>query len=428
MAPSRVGRAMRPLPEVPVRDVDVDEGHAVKPVENVQPGAARDGAPGQSGGVVVPLLDLRAQYAPIRAELLAAVTRVCDSQRFILGPEVEALERELAGLLGVGHAIGVSSGTDALLVALQAVGVGPGSEVVTSTYSFFASAGAVVRLGARPVFVDIDPVSFNLDPEAAAVAITSRTRAIVPVHLFGLSADMDPILAAARPAGIAVIEDACQAIGGIYRGRPVGSMGAAGCFSFFPSKNLGGFGDGGLVTCGDDALAARLRLLRGHGAASRYVHEVVGGNFRLDALQAAVLRVKAPYVGGWADARRRNAARYAALFGAADLEGHVSLPTEPVRSRHVYNQYVVRAARRDALRAHLTACGIGTAVYYPVPFHLQECFADLGHRAGDFPHAESAAREALALPIYPELTDEQQAHVVRSIAEFYAAPTPQARP
>lgn len=378
--------------------------------------AAAPGAP-----MRVPLLDLQAQHAPIRAELMGAVARVCDSQRFILGPEVELLEHELAALLGASHAIGVSSGTDALLASLMALGVGPGDEVVTPTYSFFATAGSVARLGARPVLVDIDPVTFNADPAAVAAAITPRTRAILPVHLFGLAADLDPVLEAAQRAGVPVIEDACQAIGARYQDRPVGGLGTVGCFSFYPSKNLSAFGDGGLIVTSDDALAHRLRLLRTHGAEQRYEHRVIGGNFRLDAIQAAVLRVKLPHLGRWTDARRRNAARYSALFRETGLDGAgVVLPTEPPGYHHVYNQYVVRAPRRDELRAHLASRGIGTEVYYPAPFHLQPCFASLGYAAGAFPHAEAAARETLALPIYAELTEEQQAYVVRSIAEFYA--------
>jgi dTDP-4-amino-4,6-dideoxygalactose transaminase len=365
----------------------------------------------------VPLLDLQAQWTPIRDEVLQAVVRVCDSQRFILGPEVEALEQDLASRLGVHAAVGLSSGTDALLVALMALGIGPGDEVVTTTYSFFATAGSIARVGARPVLVDIDPVTYNIDPAGVAAAITARTRAIMPVHLFGLCADMDPLMQIASRAGVPVIEDAAQAIGSTYHGRQAGSIGAFGCFSFFPSKNLGAFGDAGLLTAGDAQLAAKARLLRNHGAEKTYHHNVIGGNFRLDALQAAVLRVKAPRLDGWSEARRRNAARYRELFHEAKVDNRVGLPFEPPGHRHIYNQFVVRVPDRDALRAGLEARGIGTAVYYPVPFHEQECFAGLGYSRGAFPHAEQAARETLALPIYGELTDDQQRHVVDSIAE-----------
>jgi dTDP-4-amino-4,6-dideoxygalactose transaminase len=368
----------------------------------------------------VPLLDLKAQFQPIRDDVLAVVTRVCDSQYFILGPEVEALERELAVMLDVGHAVGVSSGTDALLVAMMALGIGAGDEVVVPTYSFFATAGCVSRLGARPVFVDIDPITFNIDPAAAAAAFGPKTRAIIPVHLYGQSADMDPILAAARARGVAVIEDAAQAIGARYRGRCVGSLGELGCFSFFPSKNLGAFGDGGLVTTNDAQLAEKIRLLRGHGMHPKYYHRMIGGNFRLDALQAAVLRVKAPHLAAWTEARRRNADRYRALF--AELEGPhaIGLPVALEGNYHIYNQFVVRVPGRDGLRAHLAGQGIGTEIYYPVPFHLQECFADLGYAPGAFPHAEQAAAESLALPIYGELTEDQQRAVVEAIADYYA--------
>jgi dTDP-4-amino-4,6-dideoxygalactose transaminase len=366
----------------------------------------------------VPLLDLQAQYAPIRDEVMAAITRVCDSQRFIMGPEVETLERELGDMLGVRRTVAVSSGTDALIVALMALGIGSGDEVVTSTYSFFATAGSVARLGARPVLVDIDPVTYNIDPEAVAGAVTPRTRAIIPVHLYGSSADMDPILAVAQRHRLAVIEDAAQAIGTRYNGRAVGGLGTFGCFSFFPSKNLGAFGDGGLVTTNDDDLARRAALLRNHGAEPKYLHEVIGGNFRLDALQAAVLRVKARHLEGWTTARRRNADRYRQLFAEAGLTGLVTLPTEPPYSHHIYNQFVIRVPRRDALKDHLAACGIGAEIYYPVPFHLQACFGYLGYREGQFPRAEAAARETLALPIYGELTLEQQHRVVECIGAF----------
>ena len=364
----------------------------------------------------VPLLDLQAQYAPIRDEILSALTRVCDSQRFILGPEVDALERDLVSQLEAGDAIAVSSGTDALLAAMMALGIGPGDDVLTTTYSFFATAGCISRLGATPRLVDIDPVSYNLAPEAVRAAITPQTRAIIVVHLYGQCADMDPVLADAREAGIPVIEDAAQAIGARYHGRQAGSMGAIGCFSFFPSKNLGAFGDGGLVTTGDDALAREVRLLRNHGAEPKYIHQRIGGNFRLDALQAAVLRVKLPHLARWSEMRRANAAAYAELIDDAGLAGRVGLPVEVPGHTHIYNQFIVRVPDRDRVRAVLTEHGIGTEIYYPVPFHLQPCFADLGYARGDFPHAERAADETLALPIYGELTRDQQASVVSALA------------
>ena len=368
--------------------------------------------------MTVPLLDLQAQYRPLRDEILAAMARVADSQRFIMGPEVDALEQELARMLAVRHAIAVSSGTDAVLLALMAIGIGAGDEVITPTYSFFATAGAVVRLGARPILVDIDPVTFNVDPDQVARAVTPRTKAIVPVHLFGQSAELDPIVRTAERAGIAVVEDAAQAIGATYKTRPVGGIGALGCFSFFPSKNLGAFGDAGLVTTNDDGLAKRARLLRTHGMEPRYYHHVVGGNFRMDALQAAILRVKAPHLAAWTEARRANAARYRELLGAAGLDGAVTLPVDPTDRLHIYNQFVIRTADRDGLKKHLDAQGIGNEIYYPVPFHLQPCFADLGYRRGAFPHAERAAAESLAIPIYGELTRDQQDAVVSAIASF----------
>lgn len=368
--------------------------------------------------MTVPLLDLQAQYAPLRQTLLDAVTRVCDSQRFIGGPEVEGLERELAADLKTPHAIGMSSGTDALVAALMAHDIGPGDEVITPTYSFFATAGAVARLGATPVLVDSEVDTFNLDPAATVAAITSRTKAIIPVHLFGQSAELAPILAAAKPKHIPVIEDAAQAIGCTYRGRHVGSWGAIGCFSFFPSKNLGGFGDGGLATTTSAELAHRLKLIRNHGMEPKYYHQMVGANFRIDALQAAVLRVKRPHLAAWSEARRGNAARYRALFADAGL-AQVGLPVEAPDRTHIYNQFVIRVPERDRLRAHLDGAGIGTEVYYPVPFHLQTCFAGLGHKAGAFPVAEAAALSSLALPIYPELTEAQQSAVVSAIRAFY---------
>jgi dTDP-4-amino-4,6-dideoxygalactose transaminase len=364
----------------------------------------------------VPLLDLRAQFTPIREQVLEAMIRVADSQRYVMGPEVEALERELAALIGVKHAIGVSSGTDALLVALMALGIGPADEVITPTYSFFATAGAVSRVGARPVLVDIDPVTFNIDPAQVARAITPRTRALLPVHLFGQPADMEPLLELANRTGIPVIEDAAQAIGASYRGRPAGAMGALGCFSFFPSKNLGAFGDAGLVTTNDAALADKVRLLRTHGEERQYYHRLIGGNFRIDALQAAVLRVKAPHLAAWTAGRRRNAARYRVLLSEAGLTGRVQPPAEAEGCTHIYNQFVVRVPDRDRVKAGLEARGVGTAIYYPVPFHRQQCFLHLGYAAGAFPEAERAAAESLALPIFGELSDEQLRYVVDTLA------------
>lgn len=362
----------------------------------------------------VPLLDLRAQYRALRPQIRAALDRVCDAQQFVLGPEVAALEAELAPLAGVRHAVAVSSGTDALLAALMAIGVGPDDEVVTTPYSFFATAGVIARLGARPVFADIDPATCNLDPAAALARITPRTRAVVPVHLFGRCAELDPLLAAGPP----VIEDAAQALGAHDgQGRPAGGSGRIGCFSFFPTKNLGAFGDGGLAVTSVDGLADTLRLLRAHGSRPKYHHHLVGGNFRLDAVQAAVLRVKLPHLPEWNRARRFHAALYRTLFDVAGLLDRVQPPADA--PGHVYHQYVIRCPDRDGLRAHLARRGVGTEVYYPVPLHLQPCFRSLGHRPGDFPHAEAAAAESLALPVYPELAAAQQQYVVQAIADYY---------
>ncbi|HUK34308.1 MAG TPA: DegT/DnrJ/EryC1/StrS family aminotransferase [Vicinamibacterales bacterium] len=366
----------------------------------------------------VPLLDLQAQYRPLRAQILAAIERVCDSQRFIMGPEIAALENDMAAMLGVRHAVAVSSGTDALLLALMALDIKAGDEVVTPTYSFFATAGAVARLGARPVLVDIEETTFNLDPAKLASALTPRTKAIIPVHLFGQSAEMDPILDVAGRAGVPIVEDAAQAIGASYRSRLLGGIGTFGCFSFFPSKNLGAFGDAGLLTTNDDRLAKKARLLRTHGMEPRYYHHLVGANFRMDALQAAVLRVKAPHLSDWTERRRQNAGRYRALFRDAGVLDRVTLPVEAPDCHHIYNQFVIRTADRDALKRHLDSAGIGTEIYYPVPFHLQPCFEYLGYRAGDLPVAERAANESLAIPIYSELTAAQQEDVVGAVAEF----------
>jgi dTDP-4-amino-4,6-dideoxygalactose transaminase len=333
-----------------------------------------------------------------------------------MGPEIAGLEHEMAAMLGVRHAVAVSSGTDALLLALMALDIKAGDEVVTPTYSFFATAGAVARLGATPVLVDIDESTFNMDPAKLAAAITPKTRAIVPVHLFGQSAEMEAILNIA--AKIPVVEDAAQAIGATYKSQPLGGLGAFGCFSFFPSKNLGAFGDAGLVTTNDEALAKKARLLRTHGMEPRYYHRLVGANFRMDALQAAILRVKAPHLAGWTAARRANADRYRTLFRDAGVTDRVRMPAAAPDRHHIYNQFVIRVPDRDGLKKHLDAAGIGNEIYYPVPFHLQPCFAYLGHHAGDFPKAERAAQESLAIPIYSELTLSQQETVVNAVAAF----------
>jgi dTDP-4-amino-4,6-dideoxygalactose transaminase len=386
----------------------------------------------------VPLLDLKAQYATIRDEVDPVVQAVCESQYFILGPEVQALEEETAAYCGCRYALGVSSGTDALLVALMACGVEAGDEVITSPYTFFATAGSISRLGAVPVFVDIDPVSLNIDPSLIEAMITPQTKAILPVHLYGQAADMDPILEIAGRHDLPVIEDAAQAIGTEYKGRRAGSMGRVGCFSFFPSKNLGGFGDGGLVTTDDKELAVRLTELRMHGSERKYFHHLVGGNFRLDALQAAVLRIKLRHLDDWTAGRQKNAETYNRLFAEAGLvdpeRALIGLPNEspvagegaprgeqpaPEGHRHIYNQYVIRCNRRDELRDHLHAQKIGCEIYYPVPLHLQQCFAELGGAAGQHPVSERAAHETLALPIFPELGQERIETVVGAIADFY---------
>lgn len=369
----------------------------------------------------VPLLDLQAQYRPIRAEVMAAVEAVCDEQAFILGARVADLEKDIQSYVGASHAVGVASGTDAILLALMACGVGQGDEVVTVPYTFFATAGSISRLGAKPVFVDIKPDTYNLDPALIESAVTPRTKAVMPVHLYGQCADMEPILKTAAARKILVIEDAAQAIGATWRGRKAGALGHAGCFSFFPSKNLGGFGDGGMVTMNDGALADRVRMLRVHGSRVKYAHEMIGMNSRLDALQAAVLRVKLTHLEEWTKGRQRNAARYDTLFKDAGLLDRLTLPTVTAENRHVYNQYVIRAPRRDQLRTFLQAQGVGTEIYYPWPLHLQACYRDLGYRQGAFPQAERAAAETLALPIYAELAAEQQAYVVECIKKFFAS-------
>ncbi len=354
---------------------------------------------------------------------MAAVTRVMESQQFILGHEVDAFEQEVARQLGVQEVVSCASGTAALEIALQALRVHPGDEVITTPYTFVATAGAVAIHGARPVFVDIDPATFNIDVSAIEAAITEKTRAIIPVHLFGLPADMDPILKIAARHDLAVIEDAAQAIGSVYQGKSVGSMGTMGCFSFFPSKNLGGAGDGGMVTTNSAELAGRLRLIRAHGSGKKYHYEILGANSRLDALQAAILRVKLPRLPEWTRRRQDAAARYQKLFAGHDLEKELVLPSfpkdQPNDRTHVSNQYVIRCPERDSLREYLQGRGIPTEVYYPAPLHLQPAFAYLGYREGAFPQAEAASRETLALPIYPELKAEDQAAVVREIKTFY---------
>lgn len=371
----------------------------------------------------VPALDLKAQYQSIREEVERAVREVIESQYFILGPEVGKLESEVAAYCAVEHGIGCASGSDALLLPLMALGIGPGDEVITTPYSFFATAGAIWRTGARPIFVDIEPDSYNLDATKLEAAITPRSKVVIPVHLYGQAADMDPINAIARAHGLSVLEDAAQAIGAGYHGRRAGALGDAAAFSFYPSKNLGGFGDGGMVTTGDAELARRIARLRVHGMEPKYHHHEVGFNSRLDALQAAVLRVKLRHLDEWTEARRTVAERYRRLFATQQGTDSVVLPVERPDVFHVYNQFVIRVpgAARDALRDHLAARRIGTEIYYPIPLHLQACFASLGHQPGDFPHSEAAARETLALPMYPELTEDAQRYVVSSIGEFLEA-------
>ena len=379
----------------------------------------------------VPLLDLVAQYHSIKAEIDAAVQQVFESQYFILGPEVIACEKAIAEYSQAAYGCGVSSGTDALLIALMNEGIGAGHEVITTPYTFFATAGSIARTGAKPVFVDIDPETYNLRADQIEARVTEKTKAIMVVHLYGLMADMDPIMEIAKRHNLIVIEDAAQAIGSEYKGRRAGSIGDYGCFSFFPSKNLGGAGDGGMVVTQDAARAEKLATMRNHGMKPKYYNKYIGGNFRLDALQAAVINVKLKHLDDWSRARQSNALRYNRLFSEAGLAGGaVALPWFPASTdseragactcRHIFNQYVIRVQDRDALRAHLNNAGVGTEIYYPVPLHVQECFAYLGHNEGDFPESERAAAETVALPIYPELTDEQATHVVESLRTFYA--------
>lgn len=372
----------------------------------------------------VPLLALDRQYAVLRAEIRDALDRVCDSGKFVLGPDVHDLEAELSRALSIPHVISCASGSDALLLALMALDIEPGDEVILPSYTFFATASAVTRLGAVPIFADIDPITYLIDPVDVKKKLSRRTKAIIPVHLFGRTADMDALLPIAEAAGLPLIEDAAQSILSTWHGRCSGAIGDVGCFSFYPTKNLGGVGDGGFLTTTRDDIAARLKLLRVHGMEPRYYHQVVGINSRLDSLQAAVLRVKLPHLDAWTTSRQVNAARYQSLFAEYDLTGRVAVPGDESRGRHVWNQFVIRApgGHRDALRKHLAACGVGTEIYYPVPLHLQKCFEYLGWRKGDLPRTELAAEETLALPIFPELTAEEQRTVVGRIAEFFEAP------
>jgi dTDP-4-amino-4,6-dideoxygalactose transaminase len=372
----------------------------------------------------VPLLDLRAQFKQIEEDVRSAIEGVLQSQLFILGETVHRFEEKIAAYCEAPHAVGCASGSDALQIALMALDVGPGDEVITSPFSFYASTSYIVRLGAKPVFADIDPRTFNIDPDGIAAAVTKRTKAIMPVHLFGQCAEMGGIMEIAERHGLPVVEDAAQAIGSRFDGRPAGSIGTIGCFSFFPSKNLGAYGDGGMMITADSRLADRLRTLRVHGEREKYVHHEIGINSRLDALQAAVLGAKLPYLDGWSDARSANARNYNRLFRECGLapetiETPYDAGVENKRHRHIYNQYTIKVKNRDSLSAHLRDNGIGHAVYYPVPLYLQPCFSFLGFEKGLCPETEKAAEEVISLPIYPELTKEQIEAVVRSIAEFY---------
>lgn len=382
----------------------------------------------------VPLLDLKAQYRSIKSDVDSAIAEVMESQYFILGPKVTDCEKAIAQYCGCAHAVGVSSGTDALLACLMAEEIGPGDEVITTPYTFFATAGAIARVGATPVFVDIEPTTYNIDVSQVEAKVTGKTRAILPVHLYGQMADMNALMWVADRHGLAVVEDAAQAIGSEHKGRRAGSIGQYGCLSFFPSKNLGAAGDGGMVVTNDSRRADKLMVLRAHGSRPKYHHAMIGGNFRLDALQAAVVSAKLRHLDAWTAARQRNAERYDGLFAQSGLEiidplaahagmrrsgeAWLQLP-RVVTDRHIFNQYVIRVPRRDELAAALRAKGVGTEVYYPVPMHLQECFAYLGHGPGAFPESEAAARETLALPIYPELGDAQAQYVVECIRQFF---------
>ncbi len=384
-----------------------------------EPNLREAGVAAVPGEPQFPFLDLRAQFAEIREEVLAAVTRVLESQQFILGPEVAKFEEEIRDTIGCGHAIGCASGSDALLLALMALQIGPGDEVIVPAFTFVATAGAVARLQATPVFVDIDPRTYNLEPQELEAAITPRTRAIIPVHLFGLPADMEAILEVSRRHRLAVIEDAAQAIGASYQGRPVGSLGLMGCFSFFPSKNLGAAGDGGLVTTNDATVADKLRLLRDHGSRRKYEYELAGTNSRLDAIQAAILRIKLHHLSRWTQGRQKNARRYQELLAEFRLLDLIQPPTVPAGSKHAYNQYTIRTRRRDALQRYLADHGIPSAVYYPSPLHLQPAFAGLGYQPGSLPESERACAEVLSLPIYPELPEKRLQTVVETMAGYF---------
>jgi dTDP-4-amino-4,6-dideoxygalactose transaminase len=361
----------------------------------------------------IPLLDLKAQYSSLRTEMLFAVSEVLESQACILGPKVAELEQKIAALCDCRFALGVSSGTDALLAVLMSLGISGGDEVITTPFTFFATAGSIARQGARPVFVDIDPRTYNIDPSLIEAAITPRTKAIIPIHLYGQMADMDPIMSIAARYNLPVIEDAAQAITAIYKGRNAGTVGVAGCFSFFPSKNLGAAGDGGMVVTNDEKLYSMLSMIRGHGAKPKYYHKYVGGNFRLDPLQAAILLVKLPHLSEWTAARQRNAAYYNLRFEGTP----VVTPWIHGDCRTIYNQYVIRVPNRDKVADDLEKAGIATEVYYPLPMHMQECFQHLGYRKGDFPEAEKAAQEVLAIPCYPELTSEMLTHVADNVID-----------
>lgn len=370
----------------------------------------------------VPLLDIGRGNQPLRNEIVDAISRVCDSGRFLYGPDVKKLEESVAAVCDTGHAVGCASGSDALLLSLMAFDIKPGDEVITPSFTFFATASAIWRLGAKIVFVDIDPTTFNIDPQEVEKAVTPATKAIIPVHLFGQCADMDAICRIAARYGLRMIEDAAQAIGAEHRGRPAGSMGDVGCFSFYPTKNLGGFGDGGMMTTNDEVLAEKLRRLAAHGMKPRYHHGTVGINSRLDTIQAAVLNVKLLQLGRWTSQRRTNAARYRELFATAGLDAYLTLPPENPDLFHVWNQYTIRVpdGRRNELRVRLTERNIGTEIYYPVPLHLQDCFASVGCERGRLPVTEQAADEVLSLPIFPELTEQEQQLVVEEIGEIFS--------
>ena len=365
----------------------------------------------------VPLLDLKAQDATIKDEVLAAVTGVLETQWCIGGPNVEELEKQIAKISGCKYAVGASSGTDAILNTLMSLGIGDGDEVITTPFTFFATAGCIARVGAKPVFVDIDPVTYNIDPALIEGAVTDKTKAILPVHLYGQMCDMDPIMAIAGTYGLAVIEDACQSITSTYKKQKAGSLGTAGCFSFFPSKNLGGIGDGGMTVTNDEKLYQKMMCMRNHGMEDAYYHKSIGGNFRLDPIQAVALLVKLPHLKNWSNGRRKNAAYYTKKFANIDT---IETPVISDDCVSIFNQYVIRVPRRDELLAHLRENNIGCAIYYPVPLHLQECFVELGYNEGDLPVSENAAKEVIALPIYPELTDEMKDHVAKTVIEFLA--------